>query len=200
MADQFQYIKLPDGSYGKFAADASDATIRGAVEKDFPDAFNAKPPSTPVPAGLSGPQDPEYKPFLSAGNLLDEGSGILKAGAGAVSPIAHAVSHIPGAYNNSQRQGMADLDEYARPMNKGETFGKVVGTAGLALPAILSGGEFAGGLYDELSPVVSPAMSAASGALGRVAGTTAKNLIKGAGYGVGSAALGYGIHKLKELF
>lgn len=41
MADeqQFQYIKLPDGSYGKFRADASDSVIRSAVQKDFPTAF-----------------------------------------------------------------------------------------------------------------------------------------------------------------
>lgn len=34
-----QYIRLPDGSYGKFAANASDDTIKGAIQKDFPDAF-----------------------------------------------------------------------------------------------------------------------------------------------------------------
>ena len=39
---QYQYIKLPDGSYGKFRSDASDDDIRTAVSKDFPDAF--RPP------------------------------------------------------------------------------------------------------------------------------------------------------------
>lgn len=34
----FQYIKLPDGSYGKFRADADDAAIVAAIEKDFPQA------------------------------------------------------------------------------------------------------------------------------------------------------------------
>lgn len=38
--DMYQYVKLPDGSYAKFRADASDDAIRGAVTKDFPDAFN----------------------------------------------------------------------------------------------------------------------------------------------------------------
>lgn len=36
---QYQYVKLPDGSYGKFRSDASDDDIRSAVSKDFPDAF-----------------------------------------------------------------------------------------------------------------------------------------------------------------
>jgi len=35
---QFQYIKLPDGNYGKFLADANDAEIIAAIEKDFPQA------------------------------------------------------------------------------------------------------------------------------------------------------------------
>lgn len=39
MADQFQYVKLPDGSYGKFRADATDDQIRGVIQNDFPDAF-----------------------------------------------------------------------------------------------------------------------------------------------------------------
>ena len=42
MADEFQYIRLPDGSYGKFLSSASDAQIRQAIEKDFPQAFATK--------------------------------------------------------------------------------------------------------------------------------------------------------------
>lgn len=45
-ADQFQYVKLPDGSYGKFNAGADDATIQSSIEKDFPGAFNRKSPVT----------------------------------------------------------------------------------------------------------------------------------------------------------
>jgi hypothetical protein len=36
---QYQYVKLPNGEYGKFRADATDATIRAAILKDFPDAY-----------------------------------------------------------------------------------------------------------------------------------------------------------------
>lgn len=46
--EQFQYIKLPDGSYGRFRADASDDQIRSAISKDFPSAFPQ--PQKPAPA------------------------------------------------------------------------------------------------------------------------------------------------------
>src|SRR6201998_4034735 len=36
---QLQHKKLPDGSYGKFAANATDDVIKSAISKDFPDAF-----------------------------------------------------------------------------------------------------------------------------------------------------------------
>lgn len=54
MADQFQYVKLPDGTYGKFAADASPEDMRAAVEKQFPTAYAPAPTSGPVPGGDTG--------------------------------------------------------------------------------------------------------------------------------------------------
>lgn len=51
MPDDFQYVKLPDGSYGKFRSDATDETIRSAISKDFPDAFKAK--ESPMAATLA---------------------------------------------------------------------------------------------------------------------------------------------------
>lgn len=39
--DKFQYIKLPDGSYGKFDAGATDDYIRSSISKDFPNAFKS---------------------------------------------------------------------------------------------------------------------------------------------------------------
>lgn len=50
--DQFQYVKLPDGSYGKFRSDASDDVIRSAISKDFPDAFKATPSQPSVADAL----------------------------------------------------------------------------------------------------------------------------------------------------
>lgn len=56
MADQYQYVKLPDGSYGKFAANASDKEIRALVAKHFPAAYQAKPATGPKS------QIPDWKP------------------------------------------------------------------------------------------------------------------------------------------
>lgn len=55
MGDPYQYVKLPDGSYGKFASDATDETIKTAIAKDFPDAFkvSAKTPPAPNPMGMA---------------------------------------------------------------------------------------------------------------------------------------------------
>lgn len=44
VTDQYQYVKMPDGSYGKFSANATDEQIRGQIQKDFPDAFKQEQP------------------------------------------------------------------------------------------------------------------------------------------------------------
>src|SRR5205823_5483041 len=43
----FQYIKLPDGSYGKFRGDAGDDVIKATIEKHYPGTF--APPAAPAP-------------------------------------------------------------------------------------------------------------------------------------------------------
>jgi hypothetical protein len=40
---QYQYIKLPDGSWGKFDAGATDDVIRQHIQADFPDAYKPAP-------------------------------------------------------------------------------------------------------------------------------------------------------------
>ena len=45
-ATDVQYIKLPDGSYGKFRADAGDTDIMAQIEKDFPGTYR---PGIPRP-------------------------------------------------------------------------------------------------------------------------------------------------------
>lgn len=67
MAEEFQYVKLPDGSYGKFRPDATDAMIRSQILKDFPKAF-AKPSesqqaATMVPATTQQARDTVAKPI-----------------------------------------------------------------------------------------------------------------------------------------
>lgn len=41
MPDDFQYVKMPDGSYGKFNAGVSDDVIRQTIIKNFPDAYKS---------------------------------------------------------------------------------------------------------------------------------------------------------------
>ena len=50
---QFQYVKLPDGRYGKFAANATDAQIHAAVAKDFPNAYKSTQPPAAAPAAAA---------------------------------------------------------------------------------------------------------------------------------------------------
>lgn len=40
---QFQYIKLPDGSYGQFPANASDEQISGVIAKNYPETATYRP-------------------------------------------------------------------------------------------------------------------------------------------------------------
>src|SRR5437867_7080566 len=39
MPEAFKYVKLPDGKYAKFRADASPEQMKMQVQKDFPQAF-----------------------------------------------------------------------------------------------------------------------------------------------------------------
>jgi hypothetical protein len=167
-------LEFPDGT----SPDVVHATVQKVVmQHNAPKPLTGAVPggNDGVPTGLSGPKDPEYKPFFSSDEARDEGSGILKAGAGVLGHIAHGVSHIPGG------QGLKDLDEYAKPANKGETFGKVAGTGlgaigALALPpvagAITTAGDFGGGLMEgaasELSPVLGRVLPSAK-TLGKLA-------------------------------
>lgn len=81
--DQYQYVKLPDGSYGKFLASASDAQIRGAISKDFPSAF----PKTKIPDKTTiGPSTGRVARTptdqLSAWGTIKRYSGLEGIGAG----------------------------------------------------------------------------------------------------------------------
>lgn len=159
--------------------------------------MNHQATQSAVPQALQGGPDPEYKPFLSPSNLLDEGTGVLKSGASTVAAAGRGLSHVPVIGSPvMDPQKIADLEHYSEPANKGEQFGKVLGTIGQAIPAIYGGGEFAGGMYDELAPLGAAAMKAGAPVLGRVAGTLGKRALQGAGAG----ATLYGLSKLKELF
>lgn len=63
MPDQFQYVKLPDGSYGKFDAGVGDDAIRSAIVRDFPDAFR-KVQSPIAPPKLRPPNVDMHRSYL----------------------------------------------------------------------------------------------------------------------------------------
>lgn len=72
MADEYQYIKMPDGSYGKFRADISDDVIRGVIAKDFPDAFkNQQGTIGPAPSALRRAGNAAFTPSHMGADILD---------------------------------------------------------------------------------------------------------------------------------
>lgn len=93
MADNFQYVKMPDGSYGKFAADATPDQMRSAVQQHFPDAYKQQP---------AAPQDdrsavskflvPDAEQEHGYGEML---KGAAKGVAGDVGDLGSLVNKIP---------------------------------------------------------------------------------------------------------
>ena len=96
----FQYIKMPDGSYGKFAANADDATIRGAIQKDFPDAYNNLSPAHLAHVKEMSAQPTQFEQDRQGANTLGQ-SGF---GMNTLKSLGHALGGIvsaPGAVLDS---------------------------------------------------------------------------------------------------
>jgi hypothetical protein len=128
MPDQFQYVKLPDGSYGKFAANATDAQIRAQVAKNFPNAYKTTQPATTKPTAeetfkLMSEKPPENARFPRLGrtgyeaadsfirSLPGMGSivgaaGGTAAGGGAASPLTAIGGAGLGAMAGDRAQQM----------------------------------------------------------------------------------------------
>lgn len=142
-------LEFPDGT----SPDVVHATVQKVVMR-----HNAPKPlsgaETPVPAGLAGPKDPEYKPFFSGDEARDELSGLGKSVTPAVAIAGKLLGKVPGIGQGViDPQKVHDLEEYSKPANKGETFGKVAGTGLGAIgaiaagaPALTAAGDFGGGL------------------------------------------------------
>lgn len=85
-SQQFQYIKLPDGSYGKFRADASDDVIKQAIAKDFPSAFggtNAVISNQPKPGSMAWFKSMLYRGTDATANALPGAGAMIGAYVGA---------------------------------------------------------------------------------------------------------------------
>lgn len=48
MPQQYQYVKLPDGSYGRFRANQTDQEIRSLISRDFPQAYAGAAGQQPI--------------------------------------------------------------------------------------------------------------------------------------------------------
>jgi hypothetical protein len=127
MADDFQYINLPDGSRGKFAANASDETIMRAIQKDFPTAFAPKPLSgsisgagaVPVPRdlqsddqvmGTSAPKPISWltgsqEPPQGSSSLAVAGHELKEGSKGAVKGLLSTVKNIHNSFTPNGPDG-----------------------------------------------------------------------------------------------
>lgn len=141
MADDFQYVKLPSGEYGKFRSDASDDVIRSQIMKDFPLAFESQKQQTPD------------KPIASTSEMIGEGeevgaqgnaelgkqyvqAGPMEVGRG-VSEIAHGnIGH--GIHRAFTGAGVTALPAIASTLPIAAATAPVATAAGLMGGAALS--------------------------------------------------------------
>lgn len=170
MADDFQYVKMPDGSYGKFRSDATDDVIRSAVMKDFPDAFKSK---------------------STTSDLTRQTNAAASAG-GAISP---GISPTPLPDAGKKVFGK----KYLSPLDPSIENEQALASPALPIEAgYLSAARFAGGLagnyfaskvaqdYDA-PELVSDAAGFAGGAFGTGSGALAEDAFKPIGESIGNA-------------
>lgn len=129
--DQFQYIKLPDGSYGKFAADASDDVIKSAISKDFPSAFQQPTQhgafvrfmsrATGIPEDAFTQPNRYFNPFSAAYNSPEQRAVQQSLAPNSDEQIQNPSSLIPG------RQTIQDIKS-----------GNYAGAAGDVTPGIIA--------------------------------------------------------------
>lgn len=162
-SDQFQFIRLPDGSYGRFKADATTEQIRAAVLKDFPNAYGqqAQPitdtttigpkktfsnivPTTPSP-GISG--------------MLADKLGLTEA-ARAGSQLFNASNPIEGynAQGRAENPTLSRLGDITASLKEllfgGQSAGKPMGTrSGLVNNPVTSSMAVAPGTAESLSNI-----------------------------------------------
>lgn len=104
--DQFQYVKLPDGSYGKFAANATDDQIRTQITKDFPDAYKEEDPfrvqgatdPNAIPMRTTMRRSPSYPARVLDAGITGQFPYVhpIDAYAAAVSPLEEIKATLPG--------------------------------------------------------------------------------------------------------
>jgi hypothetical protein len=119
MADDTQYVKLPDGSYGAFPSSMKDEEITAAVSKNFPPGAPAGLPPVPKPqvdmqpsflahavsapkqgieSGMSSPAvSPENAEAMGTGAAIGGvGSGLVSGGVKAIPAITRSLVGAAG--------------------------------------------------------------------------------------------------------
>jgi hypothetical protein len=148
VTDQYQYVKMPDGSFGKFAASASDDTIRSAVQKDFPDAYKTddrnsiqksfdentkRSPNEPLlESGLKSIVGSIGAPFVHPEQTLNSMGNLFNPDV-SKNPIVNAVESV----NQDYKQG--GLPYAATNLAGSVLGGAALGEAGGAIPGAMRG-------------------------------------------------------------
>jgi hypothetical protein len=158
MPDDFQYVKMPDGSYGKFNAGVSDDVIRQTITKNFPNAYQsesqmvaARPGQTaplPPPPGVlgrpampgvssrfAGPQSIALTPAMRASReeaLTQPAQGIREIGQGDVRSGVNDLIEGGGKF-------MLPVGAMTAPFAIGPTLGSTAGGLALGEGANLTG-------------------------------------------------------------
>lgn len=195
--DQFQYVKLPDGSYGKFAANASDDVIKQAIAKDFPSAFSQAPQDnrTRLQRFLDSAGIPRH-----VGNMEDIKQGLKNFLAPEASPTSPGFGQtlpVVGPVFRAQRE------TFDQPGIAAKAYGSipVVGPAGYRAGQQLESGDYAGAAGSALN-ILTQFLGARGtnlprnlGAAAQEAGNLATRSAPYAGKAAGAATVGTGVYK-----
>ena len=162
----FQYVKLPDGSYGKFAGNAPDEQISAQIAKDFPGVIAAQSGTH-----SAAPQtfDEKYvapqmaPPNEGLGHHIMRGASNFGGGViGAVTApfedpfktLAGIGGLITGPFEEMAKPGSSEYSDMARSLKEHPEEGIESGLGNLA------GGAIIGGMADEAGNALPSAVRA----------------------------------------
>jgi hypothetical protein len=164
MADDTQYVKLPDGSYGAFPSSMKDEEITAAVSKNFPPGAPSGLPPVPKPqvdmqpsflahavsapkqgieSGMSSPAaTPENAEAMGTGAAIGSvGGGLVSGGVKAIPAITRSLVGAAGGAGLGHYGGGAIGSIFGpRGREIGSQIGATLGGAGGGLTGGFSGG------------------------------------------------------------
>ena len=212
MADNYQYAKLPDGTWGKFVPGATPDQMRAIVNQKFPGTYGNAAPAplsgavgpAPIPEGLKGPAAPPkaapsdrsaVSKLLSPDDEQEQQSKDMTKGLGEtlaqnVASGGHLLGKIPfiGQHlaPDAETQYWQDL---AKPENDAQQLGKTVGNIGENIALTVAAPEVEGaGLMPALGRIGGQA--AVQGAVSKLQGGSNKDALENAVFGAGGGGLG----------